>query len=96
MGGAVLRIFRNWELGLRFAHELRLQAKRDRAAEDEFVYEQGRENGMKAGREEGLQEGMKLLIRSMQRIDATQEQIVNALVEEYGLSREEAERKVGL
>ncbi len=51
---------------------------------------------MKAGREEGLQEGMKLLIRSMQRIDATQEQIVNALVEEYGLSREEAERKVRL
>ncbi len=92
MGGAVLRIFRNWELGLRFAHELRLQAKRDRAAEDEFVYEQGRENGMKAGREEGL----KSLIRSMRRIDATQEQIVNALVEEYGLSREEAERKVGL
>lgn len=77
---------------LRFAHELRLQAKRDRKAEDDFVYEQGRENGMKAGREEGL----KSLIHSMQRIDATQEQIVNALVEEYGLSREEAERKLGL
>lgn len=75
---------------LRFAHELRLQAKRDREAEDEFVYEQGQENGIKIGREEG----MKSLINSMRGINATDEQIVNALVKEYGISQKEAESRL--
>lgn len=75
---------------LRFAHELRLQAKRDREAEDEFVYEQGQENGIKIAREEG----MKSLINSMRGINATDEQIVNALVKEYGISQKEAESRL--
>ncbi len=79
---------------LRFAHELRLQAKRDREAEDEFVYEQGQENGIKIGMEEGIKEGMKSLINSMRGINATDEQIVNALVKEYGISQKEAESRL--
>lgn len=71
---------------LRFAHELRLQAKRDREAEDAFVYEQGQ----KKGREEGIQS----LINSMREIKATDEQIRNALMKEYGISREDAEKRL--
>ena len=40
-------------------------------------------------------EGIKSLINSMRTINATDEQIVNALVKEYGLSREEASALCG-
>ncbi len=72
---------------LRYEHEMKLKAKRDRRAEDKFVYVQGRMAERK--------EGIKSLINSMRTINATDEQIVNALVKEYGLSREEASALCG-
>lgn len=75
---------------LRYEHELRLKARRDREAQDEYVYEQGKEEGMKLGKEEGV----KSLINSMREIKATDEQIINALMKEYGLRREDAEEKL--
>ena len=71
---------------IRLEREYRLKAKRDRKAEDDFVFEQGREDGRIAEREEG----MKSLINSMHSVNATNEQIVTALMTEYKLSHEEA------
>ena len=81
---------------------MRLKAKRDRHAEDKFVYEQGQENGIKIGREDGIKIGqeherkknIKVLIRSMRSLGAANEQIVNVLMKEYELSKEEAEEKL--
>lgn len=86
---------------LRYEHEIRLKAKRDRRAEDMFVYESGRkagrEDGLKAGREEGLkagrEESMKILVSTLREHGDTDEQIVGSLMEKYGLSQEEAEGK---
>lgn len=75
---------------LRYEHELRLKARRDREAQDEYVYEQGKEEGMKLGKEEGV----KSLINSMREIKATDEQIINTLMKEYGLRREDVEEKL--
>lgn len=71
---------------LRYEHEMRLKAKRDRRAEDMFVYESGR----KAGREES----MKILVSTLREHGDTDEQIVRSLMEKYGLSQEEAEGKL--
>lgn len=79
---------------LRFAHELRLQAKRDREAEDAFVYEQRQKKGREEGRKQGREEGIQSLINSMREIKATDEQIRNALMKEYGISREDAEKRL--
>ena len=83
---------------IRMEREYRLKAKRDREAEDEFVFEQGKEQGMKQGIEQGRiaerEEGMKSLINSMRGINATNEQIINALMTEYELSHEEAQEKL--
>ncbi|MDE7267074.1 MAG: Rpn family recombination-promoting nuclease/putative transposase [Lachnospiraceae bacterium] len=67
---------------IRLEREYRLKAKRDRKAEDDFVFEQGRIAEREAG--------MKSLINSMHSINATNEQIINALMTEYKLSHEEA------
>lgn len=79
---------------LRYEHEMRLKAKRDRRAEDMFVYESGlkagREDGLKAGREES----MKILVSTLREHGDTDEQIVRSLMEKYGLSQEEAEGKL--
>ena len=75
---------------IRMEREYRLKAKRDREAEDEFVFEQGIEQG----RIEEREEGMKSLINSMRGINATNEQIINALMTEYELSHEEAQEKL--
>lgn len=71
---------------LRYEHEMRLKAKRDRRAEDMFVYESGR----KAGRKES----MKILVSTLREHGDTDEQIVRSLMEKYGLSQEEAEGKL--
>ena len=75
---------------LRYEHELRLKARRDKYAEDKFVYTQGQENGINCERERGI----KALINSMRSIEAANEQIVNALIKEYGLSKEDASNLV--
>lgn len=79
---------------LRYEHEMRLKAKRDRRAEDMFVYESGRkaghEDGLKAGREESI----KILVSTLREHGDTDEQIVRSLMEKYGLSQEEAEGKL--
>lgn len=75
---------------IRMEHELRLKAKRDRRAEDEFVFEQGREDGLKQGREDGV----KALINALHRNGYTDEQIMEELMTEYRMSREEAQEKL--
>ena len=95
---------------LRYEHEMRLKAKRDRYAEDQFIrvqaekegmakgFEQGMtkglEQGMAKGLEQGLEQGINALVRSMRSINATDEQIINTLMTEYGLSQEEAQERV--
>lgn len=75
---------------IRLEREYRLKTKRDRKAEDDFVFEQGRMQGI----EQGKEEGMKSLINSLRSINVTNEQIVTALMTEYKLSREDAEEKL--
>lgn len=75
---------------LRYEHELRLKAKRDREAEDEYVFEQGREEGKKLEREDGLQR----LINILRRNNYPDEEIIKELMIEYNLNREDAEQKL--
>ena len=87
---------------LHFEHEMRLKAKRDRYAEDKFIRRQAKEEGMKEGMEQGIKQGIEqgieqgiiTLIHSMRDINATDEQIINALMTGYGLSREDAQEKL--
>ena len=79
---------------IRLGREYRLKAKRDRKAEDDFVFEQGKKQGEKQGRIAEREEGMKALTNSMHRINATNEQIVTALMTEYELSLEDAQEKL--
>lgn len=83
---------------LRYEHEMRLKAKRDREAEDEFVLNQGieigREDGIKIGRKEEREQNLKILISTLREYGGTDEQIVKSLMQKYGLSRDEAEEKL--
>ena len=78
------------EIGLpkmiRMEYEMRLKAKLDRYAEDKFVFEQGRE--------QGREDGMRSLVKSLRRNRCSDEQIAAELMQEYGLSNEEAMAKV--
>lgn len=75
---------------LRYEHEMRLKAKRDRQAEDEYVYE----SGIKVGREDEREKSIKILVNTLREHGDTDEQIVRSLMEKYGLSKEEAEGKL--
>lgn len=83
---------------LRYEHELRLKAKRDREAEDEYVFEQGKEEGIKLGREEGTklerEDGLQRLINILRRNNYPDEDIIKELMIEYNLNREDAEQKL--
>ena len=79
---------------IRLECEYRLKAKRDRRAEDDFVFEQGKMQGIGQGRVAKQEEGIKSLINSMHSVNATNEQIINALMTEYKLSREDAQEKL--
>lgn len=62
------------------------KAKRDRYAEDKFIRVQAEK--------EGMEKGISAIVHSMRGINATDEQIINALMTEYGFSQEEAREKV--
>ena len=83
---------------LRYEHEMRLKAKRDRYAEEQFIRVQAEKEGMAKGFEQGmakgLEQGINIFVHSMRSINATDEQIINALMTEYGLSQEEAQERV--
>ncbi len=71
---------------IRLEHEMRLKFKRDRQAEDEFVFEQGRKAG--------ISQGMEKLIKALRKNNYTDEQIVTELMEAFDLSRKEAQEKL--
>ena len=75
---------------LRYEHEMRLKAKRDRRAEDKYIYYQGQKDGMEKGRIEGRIESIKSLVNILRKNGLSDEQIVEELMTECGLSREEA------
>lgn len=75
---------------LRYEYELRLKAKRDREAEMDDAYEQGQE----AGRETERERNIKILISTLREYGHTEEQIVQSLMEKYGISQEAAEEKL--
>jgi len=91
---------------LHYEHEMRLKAKRDRYAEDQFIrvqaekegmakgFEQGMAKGLEQGMTKGLEQGINALVHFMRGINATDEQIINALMTEYGISKEEAQERV--
>ena len=64
---------------IRLEREYRLKAKRDRKAEDDFVFEQGKMQGIKGS------------INILRKGGHSDEQIIEALMTEYGLSRENVE-----
>lgn len=71
---------------IRLEHEMRLKAKRDRHAEDAFVFEEGRKAG--------ISQGMEKMIKALRNNNCTDEQIVTELMEAFDLSREEAQEKL--
>ena len=71
---------------LRYEHEMKLKAKRDRRAEDKFVYVQGQKDGIEIGKRQGLNS----LINCLRRTNCSEEQIIQELMTEYGLSRDDA------
>ncbi len=75
---------------LRYEYELRLKAKRDREAEMDDAYEQGQE----AGRETERERNIKILISTLREYGHAEEQIVQSLMEKYGISQEAAEEKL--
>lgn len=91
---------------LRYEHELRLKARRDREAQDEYVYERGKEEGVRLGREDGIkvgkeegaklerEEGIQKLVNSLRRNNYSDEEIIKELMTEYKLDREDAEQKL--
>ena len=68
---------------LRYEHEMKLKAKRDRRAEDKFIYVQGQKDGIEIGKRQGL-------INYLRRTNCSEEQIIQELMTEYGLSRDDA------
>ena len=75
---------------LRYEHEMRLKARRDREAEDEFVYE----SGIRLGREDEREKNIKILVSTLREHGVTDEQIIKNLMEKYELSQEEAEERL--
>lgn len=71
---------------IRMEYDMRLKAKLDRMAEDEFVFEQGKK--------EGREDGMRVLIKYLRRNGLSDGQIAEEIMQEYGLDREEAVGKV--
>ena len=71
---------------LRYEHEMKLKAKRDRRAEDKYVYYQGQKDGMEKGRIESI----KKMINILRKNGFSDDQIVEELVAECGLNHEEA------
>ncbi len=71
---------------LRYEHEMRLKAKRDRRAEDKFVYVQGQKDGIEIGKAQGF----SVLIDYMRNNGLSDEQIIAELMVKCRLSREEA------
>ena len=71
---------------LRYEHEMRLKAKRDRRAEDKFVYVQGQKDGIEIGKAQGF----SVLIDYMRSNGLSDEQIIAELMVKCRLSREEA------
>ncbi len=70
---------------LRYEHEMKLKAKRDRRAEDKFVYVQGQKDGIEIGKAQGF----SVLIDYMRSNGLSDEQIITELMVKCGLSREE-------
>ncbi len=75
---------------LRYEHEMKLKAKRDRRAEDKFVYIQGQKDGLTQGIEIGKAQGFSVLIDYMRSNGLSDEQIIAELMVKCRLSREEA------
>lgn len=73
---------------LRYEHELRLKAKRDREAEMEYAYEQGQESER--------EENIKILVNTLRECNQSDKVIIKKLMEKYGLTQEEAEKKSNL
>ena len=71
---------------LRYEHEMKLKAKRDRRAEDKFVYVQGQKDGIEIGKVQGF----SVLIDYMRSNGLSDEQIITELMVKCGLSRDDA------
>lgn len=80
-----ISVVRNMNLGrtLRQIYELRLKAKRDRWAEDEYIKD--------LGREEGLEKGIEAFVTDYIEEGFAKEQIIAKLTKRFGVSGEEAQ-----
>ena len=67
---------------IRLEREYRLKAKRDREAEDEFVFQQGRDDAIKG------------LVNILRRNGYSDDRIINELTTEYEITRKEALEKL--
>lgn len=75
---------------LQYEHEMRLKAKRDRHAEEAFIRKQGIEQGIEIGKSQSL----SIFINYMRKNGLSDEQIVEALMAVYELSREDAAKMI--
>lgn len=84
-----INVVRNMNLGrtLRQIYELRLKAKRDRWAEDEYIKDLGREEGL----EKGLEKGIEAFVADYIEEGFAREQIIAKLIKRFGMSGEEAQ-----
>ncbi|MDE7206825.1 MAG: Rpn family recombination-promoting nuclease/putative transposase [Lachnospiraceae bacterium] len=77
-----------------YIHEQRLKEKRDREWIEDEMYEEGLQKGIEKGRETEKEKNINSFVKSFRRNGHTDKQIVSELMIEYGLSLEEAEKKL--
>lgn len=69
---------------------MRLKAKRNQYAKEKFIRVHAEKEGMK----KAMEKGISTVVHSMRGINATDKQIIHALITEYGLSQKEAHERV--
>ncbi|MGN0513749.1 MAG: hypothetical protein ACI4GD_05670 [Lachnospiraceae bacterium] len=81
---------------LDFTYEKRLEytARDSREEGIEEGLEKGIKKGIKKGIEKGLEEGLKILVECMQNVGVEIENVIGMVMDKYGFSREEAEKRV--
>ena len=60
----------------------------------DFTYEKRLEYTARDSREEGIEKGIEILIECMQNVGVEIENVMEMVMDKYGFSREEAEKKV--
>lgn len=74
--------------------EARERNRRDMIAAEAYGHKKGMEQGLQEGLQQGLQQGISNFVSSLVELNISKSQIIEKLVEKYGLTVEEATRRV--